>query len=360
MVDKLTVRNVVKNYGSVRALRGVTFSVKKGEYVCILGPTGAGKTTLLKTIAGLVKPDKGQILIDGNDVTELPPEERGVSYMPQGYALFPHMTVWENVAYGAFVKSVELKRAEEALKIVGLYHRRWSKTYELSGGQQQRVALARALAAGSEIILLDEPLSALDVLIATELRYELKDLARELGFTVLHVTHNSEEALSIADRVIILRKGLIQQIGEPWEIYTKPANLFVANFLGEVNVLEGTLKGLREGASIVDVKGFGEIYLRSRIKEGWHVVVVYRSEDIILSREPQSSYNCFKGKVSWREFLGTVTRYGVEVNGIELKVDDYGAPRIEPGSKVYLYFPSEQGFLYSYPREGLVKALGVE
>jgi len=362
-MEALFVDSVSKKYGSIRALNNVSFRVDKREYLCILGPIGAGKTTLLKIISGLLLPDSGRIYIDGVDKTFEAPENRGISYMPQGYALFPHMTVWENVAYGVEMRGFSMDRAKEALEIVGLYHRRNSFPHELSGGQQQRIALARALAAGTEILLLDEPLSALDVLIGVELRYELKRLARKLGLTVLHVTHNVEEALSIADRVLILKRGYVQQIGKPEHVYLNPVNLFVANFLGEVNVFEGLLKGARYGNSIVDVNGLGEVYVTSRPIDKWHVVVAFRPEDIIITDgESRYDINVFKGMILNREFVGALAKYQIAIGDYTVRVYSWndGKCFFDAGDSVTVYFPPHRGILYPYPREGLLKMLEVE
>ncbi|RLE64076.1 MAG: hypothetical protein DRJ47_08490 [Thermoprotei archaeon] len=364
MTVKLQVDSVSKSYGSIKALENVSFKLREGEYLCVLGPTGAGKTTLLKIIAGLLAPDTGRIFIDGVDVTGQPPEARNVSYMPQGYALFPHMTVWENVAYGAWIKGLPVKKAEEALKTVGLYHRRDSLPHELSGGQQQRVALARALAAGSEILLLDEPLSALDALLNIELRYELKEMVKNLGLTVIHVTHNTEVALSVADKTLILRKGVVEQVGRPDEVYLTPSSLFVANFLSEINILEGVLRGIRQRFLMIDVGALDStIYVFSQgFIDSWHVVVVYRPEDVILSRTPFSDRNVFQGRVETVEFLGFLTRFFVKVGETVIRVDRWEGkePEFNEGDTVYVHLPPFRGLVYPYPKAGLIKELAVE
>jgi len=355
----LEIVSVSKGYGSVRALRNVSFDVNSGEYICVLGPTGAGKTTLLKIISGLILPDKGRILLEGEDITYNPPETRNMSYMPQGYALFPHLTVWDNVAYSIYVKNLSKKIVEESLKMIGLYHRRYSYTYELSGGQQQRVALARALAARSKILLLDEPLSALDLLLNIELRYELKNLCKSLNLTVIHVTHNTEVALSIADRIIVLRKGVVQQIGSPNEVYIRPRNLFVANFLSELNIMEGIFRGMRLGKCIVDVERLGRLNIISEPLSSWHIIVAYRPEDIYLFKKPNYSENIFRGVIEEIEFLGFITRYYVSINGLSIRVDSwyYDENNFGKGDKIYVYFPPLNGILLPYPKEGILKAI---
>ncbi|MEM2371824.1 MAG: ABC transporter ATP-binding protein, partial [Thermofilaceae archaeon] len=207
----VTVRDLHKKYGLIGALNGVTFEVLSNEYFVVLGPIGSGRSTLLKCLAGIIKPDSGDILFDGKSVVESSPEDRNVGYMPPGYALFPHMTVWDNVAYGLWIKgyprSVIEPRVREALELVGLLSRAGSYPHQLSGGQRQRVALARALASGARLLLLDEPLSALDAVLTLEVRGEVRSLAKSLGLTVIHVTHNQEEAMAVADKVAVMRKG---------------------------------------------------------------------------------------------------------------------------------------------------------
>ncbi len=360
LMPSIEVRGVWKRYGEILALRGVDLDVRDGEYLCLLGPTGAGKTTLLKIISGLVKQDRGEVFIDGVEVTALPPELRRASYMPQGYALFPHMTVWENVAYGALVTEGSMEKAEEVLKLVGLWERRYSYPHELSGGQQQRVALARALASGSNILLLDEPLSALDALLNLQLRFELKRLAKELGLTVIHVTHNSEEALSIADKVAILRRGVIQQVGSPEEVYGNPANLFVANFLSEVNVFEGRLLGSRGRECLFRVKGLGELRAICRKTIGLDAVITYNPEDVEVGVTPLGDVNVYRGSVVEVENLGFYSR--VTLRLVESEVTAYlwaDTLRLKRDDRVYVHLPPEKALVFSYPEEGLEKALSL-
>jgi len=359
----LEVEGVSKSYGPIKALRDVSFSVNRGEYLCILGPTGAGKTTLLKVIAGLIKPDKGRILIDGEDVTFLPPELRAAAYMPQGYALFPHMRVWENIAYGTLIRGLPLERVWASIKMVGLAHKAYSYPHELSGGQQQRVALARVVSSGSKILLLDEPLSALDLLLNIELRYELHRYAKSMGLTVLHVTHNSEEALSIADRVLILRKGKVQQIGRPDEVYAKPRNLFVARFLGEITVVEGVVRASIDNRSVVEAKGLGRLVVNGSVNKGSHVVIAYRPEDLVLLSSPSEPYNVFRGKVIDVEFEGLRVRIHVMLSkGLESVIDQWFVHEIpfKKDETVYVYLPPEKALIFEYPRESISQALALE
>ncbi|MGA4577635.1 ABC transporter ATP-binding protein [Limisphaera sp. VF-2] len=236
-------QNLVRRFGSVTALSGVSFAIRKGEFFSLLGPSGCGKTTLLRVLAGLDRPDAGWVRLDGVEMTRTPPHRRPVNTVFQSYALFPHLNVWDNVAFGLRMKGVAAGDVEErvrsALRLVqieGLEHRRPA---QLSGGQQQRVALARALVNEPLVLLLDEPLGALDLQLRRQLQTELRQLQRRLGLTFLHVTHDQEEALALSDRVAVMRAGRIEQLGTPRELYEQPRNRFVARFLGQCNLIEG-------------------------------------------------------------------------------------------------------------------------
>ncbi|RLF17121.1 MAG: heme ABC exporter ATP-binding protein CcmA [Thermoprotei archaeon] len=360
-MNYLEIRNITKCYGTIVALRNVSFSVKRGEYLCILGPTGAGKTTLLKVIAGLLKPDEGRIYLEGNDITDMPPEERGIVYMPQGYALFPHLTVWENVAYSALTRGLPTKRAEEALKAVGLYHRKDSYPHELSGGQQQRVALARALASGSRILLLDEPLSALDLLLNIQLRYELRRYAKRLGLTVIHVTHNAEEAMSIADRLLILNKGKIEQIGRPEEIYLNPRNIFVASFLSDVAIFKGIVVSRNANHFSVKVKGLGYLLVRGNPPSSKKVSLLIRPEDIKLDLKRQYRINTFRGVLSDIEFEGIKTRLTLNIGTHVIFVDLIFCepPPLKLGMQVNVYIPPDKILVYEESEKSILEVLAV-
>jgi len=238
-------RNVVRSYGEVRAVDGVNLSIAPGEFFAMLGPSGSGKTTCLRLIAGFEAPDGGTVLLDGEDVTERPPYERDVNTVFQDYALFPHMTVLENVAYGLRVRKVrrdeQRQRALEMLDLVKLAALGERKPQQLSGGQRQRVSLARALINHPRVLLLDEPLGALDLKLREAMQIELKNLQRRLGITFVFVTHDQGEALSMADRVAVFNQGRIEQLDCPRTLYTQPATTFVARFVGGANVIEGEL-----------------------------------------------------------------------------------------------------------------------
>ncbi len=313
----LELVGVSKRFGPVQALRDVTLRVEEGEYLCLLGPTGAGKTTLLNVVAGVVRPDSGRVLIGGEDVTALPPEERGVGYMPQGYALFPHMTAWENVTFGPRVRGWPredvVRVGRQMLESVGLLERADALPGELSGGMQQRVSLARALASSPRVLLLDEPLRALDALLRLRLRYEVREMARALGMTTVHVTHDYEEALSVADRIVLLRGGEVVEVGTPEDLYERPRTLFTAYFVGESTMAIGRAEPSGERT----VVRLGDLELTSSAQASGEVVVVIRSRLVRVSR-PRSASRGFEARVEEVRFLGRVTRLRLSAGGVEL------------------------------------------
>lgn len=246
MSEFLALQHIVKEYGSFRALHGVSLTVKQGEFVCFLGPSGCGKTTLLNIIAGLQPADQGQQFFQGHDICHLPASQRGFGMVFQNYALFPNLKVSDNITYGLrgrqWPRTRRQARADELLSLIGLSHTAQHYPQQLSGGQQQRVALARALANHPPLLLLDEPLSALDARGRLTLRCELKRLQTQLGLTVIMVTHDQEEAMALADRIVVMNQGTIEQIGTPEELYFHPQNRFVAEFIGNMNIIEPSAK----------------------------------------------------------------------------------------------------------------------
>ncbi len=238
----LQLNNLSKVFTTKKVIDNLSISINKGELLCFLGPSGCGKTTTLKIIGGFLKPTEGSIFIDGQDITTLPPEERPVSTVFQSYALFPHLNVIENVIYGlkfqGYKKKDALKKGEEYLDIVGLSEYKKRKIHELSGGQQQRVALARSLIINPKVLLLDEPLSNLDASLRIKMRNEIKDIQKKFNMTMIFVTHDQEEALAIGDRIVIMKDGKVEQLGTPEEIYNKPNNSFILNFIGNSNILK--------------------------------------------------------------------------------------------------------------------------
>lgn len=243
----LSIESIHKSFGSVKALDGISFDIKKGEFVTVLGPSGCGKTTLLRIIAGLEKPDEGSVWLDGQDLSGLAPEHRDVNTVFQNYALFPHMTVQDNVAYGLKMKKMPkaeiIKRVEKALELVELSGYGNRKPNQLSGGQRQRVAMARAIILRPKVLLLDEPLGALDYKLRLSMQHELKKMQKKIGTTFIYITHDQEEALNMSDRIVVMSKGRVEQIDTPNQIYKYPKTLFVANFVGQPNMIEGVVQG---------------------------------------------------------------------------------------------------------------------
>ena len=306
----LRVANLTKNFGTFTALKDVSLDVALGEFVCFLGPSGCGKTTLLRIIAGLETQTAGRIEQAGRDISSLPPSQRDFGIVFQSYALFPNLTVEQNIAYG--LQSVERDKAKirartaELLALVGLPEQGPKYPAQLSGGQQQRIALARALAISPGLLLLDEPLSALDAKVRGYLRHEIKRLQRRLGVTTIMVTHDQEEALSMADRVVVMNDGVIEQIGTPTEIYREPASLFVADFIGSMNKLRVTV------ADQTHVKiGTATLACRSHgLPKKAEAVLALRPEDVIPleSADAAKAVNAYPVKVRDMEFLGSYWR----------------------------------------------------
>ncbi|AFK21760.1 tungstate ABC transporter ATP-binding protein WtpC [Pyrococcus sp. ST04] len=335
----LSVENVSKDWKEFR-LRGITFSVKRGEYFIILGPSGAGKTVLLEIIAGIIEPDEGKILLNGRDVTNLPPEKRGLAYIPQNYALFPHMTVFDNIAFGLKIRKVPReeikKRVEEIAEILGIANLLHRKPTTLSGGEQQRVAIARALVIEPPLILMDEPFANLDVQTRSRLIKEMKRWRKELNFTAIHVTHSFEEAISLGDRVGVMLNGKLVQVGKVTEVFSRPKTEEVGKFLGFENILEGQAEG-----RVLKVGGI-KIELPREVKG--KVRIGIRPEDIVLSTERirTSARNEFRGKVVSIEDLGALVRVTVEVEGIPFKAFITRSSMIEmgisEGKEVYITF----------------------
>ncbi len=363
----LRVEGLRKTFPGVTALEDVNLEVKESEYLVILGPTGAGKTTFLRTIAGLTRQNRGHIYFDNHPVDKLPPFQRGVAYLPQNYSLFGHMTVWENIAFGPTVQDWNLSRRDqivrEMLNLVHLSDRRDAYPRELSGGMQQRVALARALATQARILLLDEPLRALDARLRLELRQELRDLAKFLGITTLHVTHDQEEAISIADRIAVLRRGKVVQTGTPQELYDAPINPFVANFIGEANFFEGTLDRHDSDSSIVTLTHGQRVVGRpTNIAENSSVVVAVKTDSFEVKSGRVEGENSFSGTVARSLFTGK--RISLEVQTslglLKARVPSEQTGTYPEGTEVSLRFAPPNGIVYPTPSEGLQVALEVE
>ena len=310
----LEIRALNKRFGAFVALDNVDLTAEKGEFVVLLGPSGCGKTTLLRTLAGLERQDSGHILHAGRDISGLPAARRDYGIVFQSYALFPNLSIADNVAYGLNPRGKPGKlikqRVEEMLTLVGLPGTQAKYPAQLSGGQQQRIALARALATSPDLLLLDEPLSALDAIERVRLRGEIRNLQKRLGVTAIMVTHDQEEALAMADRVVVMKQGRIQQVGTPRHIYCTPGNAFVADFIGRANVLQATVNP--DGTA-----DFGSLRLRPRsCLQNSPVQRFYvRPEDIRLCEILDKSPNTFYAKVLRAEFLGAHSLFTVAIDG---------------------------------------------
>ncbi len=314
------LRNVSKSFGSFTALQEVGFEIKEGEFMTFLGPSGCGKTTCLRLISGFDTPTTGQVLIEGKDVTFDPPYRRNVNQVFQSYALFPHLNILENIAFGLRMKKVPAaeikKRVDRVIEMTSLGQFIDRKPAQLSGGQRQRVALARAIVCEPKVLLLDEPLSALDAKLRTQMRVELKQLQKRLGITFIFVTHDQEEALTMSDRVAVLNAGQVEQIGTVNEIYYQPATRFVATFIGETNIVEAEVLGCDSGLIHCQVEGGLKLSARGASRPaGEKVLLSLRPEKIRLFREAPTGLNVFSGRICVEIFKGAVDELTVTTSG---------------------------------------------
>jgi iron(III) transport system ATP-binding protein len=321
MAVSISLNNLTKVFGSTRAVDGIDLVIEPGELFFLLGPSGCGKTTLLRCIAGFNDPDAGTIHIGDQDVTHLPPYDRDTGMVFQSYALWPHMNVTQNVAFGLEMRKISRteidRRVADALEMVKMTDRAQHKPNQLSGGQQQRVALARALVVHPKCLLLDEPLSNLDAKLRLEMRSEIRRICKEADLTAVYVTHDQKEALSIADRIAVLDEGKIQHCGRPKEVYLRPASRFVANFIGETNFLEGTVLQRDGGRTMVDtpIGPVASTVPVDGVDAGDKVTVSLRPEVVHLNHPPSDISNLFRGTVHDSVYLGEVAQHQVTLFG---------------------------------------------
>ena len=350
---------VTKAFGDMVAVDDVTLDIVEGEFFSMLGPSGCGKTTTLRMIGGFEEPSYGTVYLGGRDVTDDPPYRRDVNTVFQSYALFPHLSVERNVAFGLRQKKVEKsdveRRVKEALRLVDLVGFDRRKPTQMSGGQQQRVALARALVNRPKVLLLDEPLGALDLKLRKQMQLELKRIQQEVGITFIYVTHDQEEAMTMSDRLAVMRHGRIEQLGEPETVYETPATEFVAGFLGASNLLDGELAGEEDGSSIIKLTTGASLRAptaRIHVRTGSDVRVGVRPEKIVIEADrgdPPADFNCVSGLLRMATYIGVSHQYKVEgPGGTELTVyvqnlGAGGAPA--PGDKVRLVWRPEHTFV---------------
>ena len=327
----IEIKDVTKEYDGKTVVRNESISIKHGEFVTLLGPSGCGKTTTLRMIAGFEKPTSGRIYFDGEDITDLPPHKRPVNTVFQKYALFPHLNVYDNVAFGLKIQKLPKdeidSRVNEMLELVNLkgYGKRWID--QLSGGQQQRVAIARALVNRPQVLLLDEPLGALDLKLRKGMQMELKKMQQRLGITFIFVTHDQEEALTMSDTVVVMNEGQIQQIGTPIDVYNEPKNVFVAKFIGESNILPGIMKK----DLLVSFMGRDFECVDSGFLRNEPVDVVVRPEDIDMVPKGSASAHLY-GTVKSVLFMGVHYEFRVECGSVTLTI--HSTDYVEPGTDV--------------------------
>ncbi len=344
---KVVLENISKYFGEVTAADKINLTINHGEFFTFLGPSGCGKTTSMRMIAGLEFPTKGKIEYDDEDVTQFPSFKRNTGMVFQNYALWPHMKVNENVAYGLEIRKVPkdeiTKKVNDTIKLVGLAGMGDRFPNQLSGGQQQRVALARVLVIEPNILLLDEPLSNLDAKLRVEMREEIKDIQKKLGITTIYVTHDQEEAMAVSDRIAIQNHGRIMQVGSPKEIYDKPENLFIATFIGKGALMEGMVDELGDYIKV----NIGESHLegvntgKSTIEDAQHVACVMRPESFTLE-EPDQPHNILEGTIEWSAFVGSRIEVKISIAKTSLLIDAPTNRDYVAGEKLKVYVPKDK------------------
>ncbi len=354
-----------KRYGDIRAAEDLNLEVRNGEYLCLLGPTGAGKTTALRLICGLTSLDSGKVFIDEKEVTDLEPESRGTALLSQTYSLFPQLTVAENILFGPDIHNLPEEERSRTLSnmldLVRLTKRPDAFPRELSGGMMQRTALARALASGAEVLLLDEPLRALDARLRISLRHELRSLAKSLEITVIHVTHDQDEALVMADRIALIRNGHILQVGEPAQVYDNPVSPFVANFVGQSNFVTGRIIEKGEKKTIVRTESGMTVSARQCAMDvGEQVVVGVKIGNTEIAREGDSF---FDGIIERVLFEGRNLHVDILVEGtvhFSAKIPSWRLGKLASGDKVMIKWNAENASVFQMPEKGLREELKVE
>jgi len=360
--------NVSKKFGKIVAVNNISLHIHDKEYFALLGPSGCGKTTLLRLIAGLIEPDEGEIYIGDKLVNNVPPEDRDIGFVFQTFALFPHMNAWDNVTYGPRVKGFDVKKTDtighEVLEMVRLHERLDAFPKELSGGMMQRIAVARALAAGAKLLLLDEPLGQLDAKVRNELRYEIRRMAKDLNLTAIHVTHDQSEAMAISDRIAVMKKGRVVQIGTPNELYMNPKSLFVAHFIGESNFLEGYASSANSENVSIELRGGIKVHaINKGIKKGDRVVLAIRPETFVIEKGARKNEISISGVIEKVTFEGTNIRYEIRLQNQDLVIcvkPSLTEKWFNIGEKVNVSFSPEKAHVFPYPDIGLKEEIAVE
>jgi len=356
--------NVTKRFGEVQALTNISLTIEDREYVSVIGPSGCGKTTLLRIIAGTIEPDGGEVRVDGKPMREVPPEDRGIAYVFQNLLLFPHMNVVENVSYGPVIRNRGRRETSrvvsDILRLMDLHLRGEASPTELSRGMQQKIALARSLASGSSLLLLDEPLSTLDTRARYELRHELRELVKDVGLTAIHVTHDQDEAMSVADRVVVMRKGSLVDSGPPVALYEQPRTPFLARFLGgECNFLEGVIASSERDFTEIAV---GDLLLQgppSSLKIGERTLVAIRPEHLTFDSRRKVG---IPARVEDAQYLGVFTRYRLRTDsGLEMIAKRFSGEQVfMRGDRVSVSMDRGAVNLFPAPGEGVKEATSIE
>jgi spermidine/putrescine transport system ATP-binding protein len=360
MEKGVVFKDICKKYGNTIGLDHVSFSIQKGEFFSILGPSGCGKTTLLRLLAGFERPDSGKIFLDGVDITSLPANQRPINTVFQNYALFPHLTIWENIAFGlriakhpeTFIK----QEVERMLQLIQMPEQAHKMPDQISGGQKQRVAIARALINHPQVLLLDEPLAALDLKLRQKMLIDLDLIHDEVGITFIFVTHDQTEAMSVSDRIAVLHKGHLEQMGSPAEIYEAPKSHFVADFIGDTNFFEGTVTQEMDGYSVLTLQDFPNLtcYNDKKLSANELVHLSVRPEKIHISRQkpaPVPFVNCYEGVVDDMVYKGDHTYYGVLVGSRKIALTKQhrhfllDEKAIQWNEPVWIWWHSDDGFI---------------
>jgi ABC-type Fe3+/spermidine/putrescine transport system ATPase subunit len=375
-MPEIELRGITKRFGKVTAADHIELKIHDGEYVTVLGPSGCGKTTLVKILSGIWEPTEGDCFVDGRKVTGIPTYERELGYIFQNIALFPHMTVWQNANYSPIVKDLDRETAtkvtSESLELVRMLRRKGFRPFELSGGERQKVGIARALCVGSRLLILDEPLSALDARVRLELRYEIKRLVKRRGLTAVHVTHDQEEAMSTSDRIVLMRAGKIVEVDTPENLYNRPRNLFTANFIGEANFIEGSIThcgasekdGCQADECVMEARHKHRLVIKDpggRFRVGDGVVVMVRPENLSISHQEKEL--SLEGRITDKIFMGSYMRYRVQLcteDQVLVEVPEADDKTFNISDKVNVKFRPKKLLVYPQPRQGLKEVLSLE